>query len=195
VSATSRSAAEALYHIDELLRQHPDLPFAHVNKGNALMTLGSWARKQSQLRAFELERAISRPPRRWLPSPATAANIQDAREWANARSRSCPVPDAVLCLAAAELAAGDGSSAEQRLRQVINDSRASAATARAHGLLRMCSTRGPLDEAFEAYNTCNQSLRQIHRRFASANVAGYARACRRPSRKSTPLNGPRSTGP
>jgi hypothetical protein len=35
---------------------------------------------------------------------------------------------------------------------------------------------GRYDEAFEAYSTCNQSLRQIHRRFAGANVAGYARA-------------------
>jgi tetratricopeptide (TPR) repeat protein len=48
--------AEALYHIDELLKQHTDLAFAHVNRGNALMTLGSLGlAKQSQLRAFELE--------------------------------------------------------------------------------------------------------------------------------------------
>ena len=68
--------AEALYHIDELLRQHPELPFAHVNKGNALMTLGSLGRaKQSQLRAFELE------PNNFS---ATAANIRKRESGPNA---------------------------------------------------------------------------------------------------------------
>jgi len=42
---------------------------------------------------------------------------QDAREWAERTLKIVPVSRRVLCLAAAELAAGDGSSAEQRLRQ------------------------------------------------------------------------------
>ena len=48
--------ADALYHIDELLKKHPDLGFAHANKGNALIDLGWLGRaKQSHLRALELE--------------------------------------------------------------------------------------------------------------------------------------------
>src|SRR6202795_4161803 len=48
--------AEALYHVDELLKKHPDLGFAHVNKGNALIGLGSLGRaKESHLRALQLE--------------------------------------------------------------------------------------------------------------------------------------------
>jgi hypothetical protein len=35
---------------------------------------------------------------------------------------------------------------------------------------------GRYDEAFEAYSTCNLSLRQIHHRFAGSNLLGYARA-------------------
>ena len=172
--------AEALYHIDELLKQHPDLSFAHVNKGNALMTLGSLGRaRQSQLRAFELE------PGNFSATAALASIAShrgqhgEAREWAERTLKTVPgFPDAVLCVAAAELAAGDGQLAEQRLRHVINDSRASAADrARATGMLAdVFDSAGRYDEAFEAYSTCNQALRQIHRRFASANVAGYSRA-------------------
>ncbi|HEY2779342.1 MAG TPA: sulfotransferase [Steroidobacteraceae bacterium] len=172
--------AEALYHIDELLKQHADLPFAHVSKGNALMTLGSLGRaKQSQLHAFELE------PGNFSATAALASIAShrgqhgEAREWAERTLKIVPgFPDAVLCLAAAELAAGDAQPAEQRLRQVINDSRAGAADrARATGMLAdVFDSSGRYDEAFEAYSVCNQSLRQIHRRLASANVAGYARA-------------------
>ena len=48
--------AEALYHIDELLSKHPDLGFAHANKGNALIALGSLGlARASHLRALELD--------------------------------------------------------------------------------------------------------------------------------------------
>ncbi|HEX3951235.1 MAG TPA: sulfotransferase [Steroidobacteraceae bacterium] len=172
--------AEALYHIEELLKQHADLPFAHVSKGNALMALGSLGRaKQSQLRAFELE------PGNFSATAALASIAShrgqhgEAREWADRTLKIAPgFPDAVLCLAAAELAAGDEPSAERRLRQLINDSRAGTLDrARATGMLAdVFDSSGRYEEAFEAYSVCNQSLRQIHRRFTGANVAGYARA-------------------
>jgi tetratricopeptide (TPR) repeat protein len=172
--------SEALYHIDELLKQHADLPFAHVSKGNALMALGSLGRaRNSHLRAFELE------PKNFsataaLGSIATHRGQHDeARLWAERTLAIVPgFPDAVLCLAAAELAAGDGAAADKRLRDVINDSRASPADrARATALLAdVFDDAGRYDEAFEAYSACNRSLRQIHQRFAGASVVGYARA-------------------
>jgi len=68
--------------------------------------------------------------------------------------------------------------------------------ARATGLLAdVFDSGGRYDEAFEAYNTCNQSLRQIHRRFASANVAGYARALPAALEKVDTAQWSRSTGP
>lgn len=172
--------AEALYHIEELLKQHPELAFAHVNKGNALMALGSLGlAKQSQLRAFELE------PKNFSATAALASiathrgQHAEARQWADRTLAAAPgFPDAVLALAAADLADDDGASAEQRLRQLINDSRAGAADrARATGLLGdVFDAVGRFEEAFEAYSTCNLSLRQIHHRFAGSNVLGYARA-------------------
>jgi tetratricopeptide (TPR) repeat protein len=172
--------AEALYHIDELIKQHPDLPYAHVNRGNALMTLGSLgAARSSHLRAYELE------PKNFSASAALGSiathrgQHSEARQWAERTLTVVPgFPDAVLSLAAAELAAGEGESAEKRLRGVINDARAGAADrARATGLLAdVFDAAGRYEEAFEAYSACNRLLRQTHRRFESANVVGYARA-------------------
>jgi tetratricopeptide (TPR) repeat protein len=172
--------AEALYHIDELLKQHPGLAFAHVNKGNALMALGSLgSARQSHLRAFELE------PKNFSATAALASiathrgQHQEARQWADRTLESAPgFPDAVLCLAAAELANGDNAAAEKRLRQLINDSRAgSADRARATGLLAdVFDAGGRYDEAFEAYSTSNLALRQIHQRFAGSNISGYTRS-------------------
>ena len=171
---------EALYHFDELIKQHAELPFAYVNQGNALMALGFLGRaKQSQLRAFELE------PKNFSATAALGSiathrgQHEEAKEWAQRTLNIVPgFPDANLSLAAAELAGRDGASAEARLRQVINDSRASPADrARATGLLAdVFDAAGRYEEAFEAYSACNQTWRQIHQRFASANVAGYARA-------------------
>jgi len=48
--------AEALHHVDRLLRDHPDLAFAHANRGNALIAIGALGKaQQSHLRALELD--------------------------------------------------------------------------------------------------------------------------------------------
>jgi hypothetical protein len=88
------------------------------------------------------------------------------------------LPDAVLSLASADLAAGELDSAEKRLQYLIMDSRAGPSDrARATGLLADVLDAGRrYGEAFEAYETCNQALRQIHRGYAAANILGYTRA-------------------
>jgi tetratricopeptide (TPR) repeat protein len=172
--------AEALVHIDELLKQHADLPFAHASKGNALIALGSLGQaKQSHLRALELDPGN-------FTSAAALASIsthrgqhEEARVWAERALKVAPgFPDAVLSLAAADLAAGDMDSAEKRLRHLIMDARAGPSDrARATGLLADVLDAGHrYDEAFEAYEACNQALRQIHRRYAGSNVLGFTRA-------------------
>jgi len=173
--------AEALQHIDELLKKHPDLGFAHANKGNALISLGWLGRaKQSHLRALELEPGN-------LAATAALASIathrgehDEARGWAEQALKSAPgFPDAVLSLAAAELASGAFPKAEALLTQLILDSRASASDkARATGLLGdVLDALGRYAEAFDAYSTCNEALRQIHRRFASGtSMLAYTRA-------------------
>ena len=110
--------AEALVHIDELLKQQGDLPFAHASKGNALIALGSLGRaRESHLRALELDPGN-------FTSLAALASIathrgqhEDARLWADRALKVAPgFPDAILSLAAADLAVGELDSAEKRLR-------------------------------------------------------------------------------
>ena len=173
--------AEALHHVDELLKKHPDLGFAHANKGNALISLGWLGRaKQSHLRALELEPGN-------LAATAALASIathrgehDEARRWAEQALKLAPgFPDAVLSLAAAELASGASPKAETLLHQLILDSRAGPSDkARASGLLGdVLDTLGRYAEAFDAYSACNEALRQIHRRFASGtSMLAYTRA-------------------
>ena len=173
--------AEALRHIDTLLKQHDDLPFAHVSKGNALIALGALgSAMQSHLRAVELE------PRN-LAALAALASIAShrgqharARQWAERALAVAPgYPDAVLCVAAADAADGNYGAAENLLQQLIIDSRAGPMDrARAAGLLAdVLDADGRHASAFEYYGVCNQELRKIHARLAGSNVLGYTREC------------------
>ena len=173
--------AEALDHVEILLKKHPSLGFAHANKGNALISLGLLGRaKQSHLRALELE------PGNFVAMAALASiathrgEYGDARRWAEQTLAASPgFPDAVLSLAAAELASGANARAETLLQQLIIDPRAGAwDRARASGLLGdVLDAAGRYAEAFDAYTTCNEALRQIHRRFANeTSVLTYTRA-------------------
>jgi len=173
--------AEALDHVEQLLRKHPDLSFAHANKGNALISLGLLARaRESHLRALELE------PGNFVAMAALGSIAThrgehgEARRWAEQTLAVSPgFPDAVLSLAAAELAAGATARAETLLQQLIMDPRAGPSDrARASGLLGdVLHAAGRHDAAFGAYSTCNEALRQIHRSFASGTgVLAYTRA-------------------
>jgi tetratricopeptide (TPR) repeat protein len=163
--------AEALHHVEILLKQQPDLGFVHANKGNALIALGWLSRaKQSHLRAVELE------PRGFVSMGALASiatlrgEHDEARRWAEQALAIAPgFPTAVLSLAAAALAGGDTLRAEALLQPLILDSRAGASDrARAIGLLGdVLDASGRYPEAFDAYRTCNDALRQIHRQLAS----------------------------
>ena len=173
--------AEALLHVDELLRQHPQLAFAHASKGNALIALGSLGRARlSHLRALELEPGN-------LAALASLASIAshrgehaEARTWAEQVLARVPgFPDAVLSLAAAELASGATANAETLVRGVLADPRVAASDkTRANGLLGdVLDAAARYPEAFEAYRACNEALRRAHQRWASEpSVLAYARS-------------------
>jgi tetratricopeptide (TPR) repeat protein len=171
--------AEALQHVEALLKAHPELAFAHANKGNALIALGSLGlARASHLRALELDpdnlAALGA-----LASIAThRGEHAEARRWAEQLLARVPgFPDAVLSLAAAELAGGALDRAEARLRELLADRRAGPTDrARALGLLGdVLDAAARYEEAFHAYRACNESLRLIHRRFvAGTGVLDYA---------------------
>jgi tetratricopeptide (TPR) repeat protein len=173
--------AEALQHMEGLLGKYPGLGFAHASKGNALIALGSLGlARASHLRALELDPGNLAA----LGSLASIATHRgehaEARRWAEQLLLRVPgFPDAVLSLAAAELADGAAERAENLLRELIADPRAGPPDrARAQGLLGdVLDAAGRYGEALAAYSACNEALRNIHQRFAArTSILAYTRA-------------------
>jgi tetratricopeptide (TPR) repeat protein len=163
--------ADALVHVDELLNDHPELGFAHASKGNALIALGWLGRaRTSHLRALELEPANIAAMAALASIASHRGDHDEARGWAEKVLLAVPnFPDAVLSLAAAELAGGDAARAQTLIRELLADARvAPVDRARAHGLLGdVLDASGRYAEAYAAYTACNEALRQAHRRFAT----------------------------
>jgi len=172
--------AEALHHVEALLKSHPGLAFAHANKGNALIALGSLGLAEASHR-----RALALDPGNVAAMGALASiathrgEHREARRLAERLLERIPgFPDAVLSLAAAELADGVIERAEHLLRALLADRRAGALDrARAQGLLGdALDAAARYPEALEAYSACNESLRHIHRRFAAGtSILEYTR--------------------
>jgi len=158
--------AESLLHLDALLAQHPELGFAHANKGNALIALGFLGRaRASHLRALELDPANFSAMASLASIASHRGNHDEARSWAQRVLQIVPnFPDAMVALAAAELADGELARAETLIRQLLADERvAEIDRARVNGLLGdVFDAGGRYSEALAAYSTCNESLRQIH---------------------------------
>ena len=170
---------EALAHVEVILAQHPQLAFAHANKGNALIALGSLGLAQaSHLRALELD-PDNIAAMGSLASIAThRGEHAGARRWAERLLARVPgFPDAVLSVAAADLAGGVTARAEAALRELLADRRAGPKDrARALGLLGdVLDAAGRYAEAFEAYRACNELTAQTYRRFAEPSLLSYAR--------------------
>jgi tetratricopeptide (TPR) repeat protein len=162
--------AEALQHVDRLLKDHPNLAFAHASRGNALIAMGALGKaQQSHQRAVELD-PENLAAQGALASIAThRGDHEAARGWARKVLATIPgYPDAVLSLAAAELASGSTDSAQMLICQLLADPRAGPAEkARANGLLGdVLDAAGRYAEAFDAYAACNTALHSVHRRFA-----------------------------
>ena len=172
---------EAVHHLDILLKKHPDLSFAHANMGNALISLGLLGQAQQSH-----QRALESDPRNFVAMAALGSIAThrgehvEARQWAQRTLAISPgFPEAVLSLAAAELADGATAQAETLLQKLIMDPRAGPSDrARATGLLGdVLDASGRYNEAFSAYATCNEALRRIHQRFArGTSTLEYTRA-------------------
>jgi tetratricopeptide (TPR) repeat protein len=170
---------EALLHFDELLKRHPELPFAHASRGTALIALGLPGRAEpSHLQAVQLEPGNFVSLAGLASIAAGRGQYSEATRWAERALALVPgYPDAVLSLAAAQLSRGEQAAAESRLRQLIIDSRSGPADrARAAGLLGdVLDAGGRYAEAYDCYQACNAALTQIYQYLADANVGAYTR--------------------
>jgi Flp pilus assembly protein TadD len=173
--------ADALYHLDELLKEHPELDYLHASKGNALIALGRLGRARvSHLRALELQPKNIAAMASLASIASHRGNHDEARSWAENVLAAVPnFPDAMLSVASAELAAGATERAETALRQLLGDPRvAPTDRARTYGLLGdVLDAAGRYVEAFAAYTTCNEALQQLHLRFMNGtSLTAYARS-------------------
>ena len=168
--------AEAIMQFDALLTLDDSLPFAHTNLANAFLALNLVAEAESSYhRALGLDANQGGA----LIGLARLANSRgafgDARTWAERALAVLPgVPDAVLCMARAELGGGNGPAAEARLRQLLEDTRLEPLQ-RAHtnGLLGdVLDAKNYADAALAAYTACNQELQS----FYSSRFTGDANA-------------------
>jgi len=170
--------AAALFHVDILLQHHPELGFAHANKGNALIALGFLGRaRASHLRALELDPANISAKASLASIASHRGNHDEARSWAQQVLAVVPqYPDAVIALAAAELAAGNLARAESLLRNLVTDQRvAELDAARAGGLLGdVLDAGGRYPEAWAAYTACNTALLRIFNQLQSGTLTAYA---------------------
>lgn len=161
--------AEALYHVEELLKRHPQFVFGHVSRGNALTALGSLLlARESYLRALELEPGNVAAMAALASIGARRGEHEETRQWAaRALTASPGLPSAVISLATANLAGSALDESEKMLRQLIAGPRTDPSDrARATGLLGdVLDAAGRYGEAFDAYRNCNEALRQRHRRF------------------------------
>jgi tetratricopeptide (TPR) repeat protein len=192
--------ALALQHVNELLKEHAGLGFVHANKGNALIALGLLERaRASHMRAVELEPGNVAAMASLASIASHRGNHEDARAWAEKVLAVVPgFPDAVLALAAADLASGALTRAEMLLRQLLADARVALPDkARARGLLGDVLDSGDrYSEAFTEYATCNEALRGIHHRFGSGtSVLAYTHLVAAAVETVGPANLAASSGP
>jgi tetratricopeptide (TPR) repeat protein len=172
--------ADALVQVNILLNQHPELGFAHANKGNALIALGFLGKAQaSHLRALELEPGNVSAMGSLASIASHRGNHEEARSWAQQVLAKIPnFPDAVISLAAAELAGGGLARAESLLTSLVADPRvAEIDAARAGGLLGdVLDAGGRYEEALAAYTACNTTLQRIYTQLAGkTSLTEYAR--------------------
>jgi tetratricopeptide (TPR) repeat protein len=157
---------EALAQFDAVVQLDSGLPYAHVNRGNALQALGDIAGAQACY-----ERALALDPGQAM-ALAGLANVHcgrgaypEARLWAEKALTVTPgLTDAVATLAAVEQGEGDLARAEARVRELLGNSGLTASQrAHAQGLLGdILDSAGRYEEAFAAYSGCNEMLRQLH---------------------------------
>lgn len=164
---------EALEQFDALVKLDPTLAHVHANRGNALRALSAFRDAEASYR-----RAIDIDPSHALALAGAASmaarrgGYHQARSWARKALALVPgMPEAMLCLATADLGERQIQRAETTVRALLEESGLSTLErAHAQGLLGdVLDAVDRPDEAFAEYTACNQALQRLYTgRFASS---------------------------
>lgn len=157
---------DALAHFDAVLTAQPAFAPGHAARGGALEALGD-------IRGAEAaySRAVELHPQSLVALSGLASIASRRGRHDEARALADQVvagepgyPDAVMVLAAADLAAGQHAESEARLRRLMADPRVTPVQeALAQGLLGdVLDAQDRIAEAFAAYSACNAALRSAY---------------------------------
>ena len=157
--------AEALAHFDAVIALAPQAAFGHANRGRALLALGRIEEAHGSFhKALEHESNVAA-----LAGLAAIATFRgdhsQARQLAEKVLKVEPnYPDAVMSIAAADLAAEQPQEAARGLRELLADRRV-APVDRAHALSMLgdvLDAQHRYAEAFAAYTESNEQLTTIY---------------------------------
>lgn len=176
---------EALEHFDALIRMNSSLPFAHANRGTALLQMGQVASAEAAFQealAGDPKQAIALAGLAQIASGRGAST--QARQWAEQALERIPgLPRAVMSLVSAQLTDRQAPQAEARIRSLLGDERLTALErAYANGLLGdALDAQGKTQDAFAAYTACNEALRRVYapRHAVGTTALEYARSLSR----------------
>ena len=195
---------EALECFDAVIELAPGLPFGYVNRGATLQVLG---RLGEAAAAFDRCLAIDATNPVALAGQARIASLMgsfdDARRLGMAALAKAPsLPDAVLAVAAADLAEHEFDAAERRLTQFLGSASPSPQDeADVRGLLGdVLDAAGRVHAAFAAYSDANAILRRAHGPSyeTSRRAMPYARSMAEALSREQPIavnDDPANTGP
>lgn len=171
---------EALGQFDALIALRPELPFAHVSRGDALRALGEATKAEASYR-----QALTLDERQALAWAGLARIAAHRGSYPEARFRAqralAIVPDlsdALMSLAAADLGERKLADAEARIRALLESGRLTPLQhAYANGQLGdLLDAADRRSEAYAAYTACNEALRALYAdRFADSGALEYVR--------------------
>jgi len=157
-------AADAIESFDRMIALDPSPPFVHVNRGNALQMLGELSAAEDSY-----QQALVCDERHPIALAGLSTVFSQRGDHLRARRAGeqallvAPgLADAVLSVAAADLADGQLATAEARVRALLQDPTLGALDAsRAEGMLGdVLDAKGSPSQAYDAYLTANQRLQR-----------------------------------